>query len=185
MRCFVGIKVSNEYIEAWSNQAKHLSMNLKRSFRLVKPDNLHLTLKFLGEIDDNDALDAFRENLASITSAFAVLDETTQPTLGFLPSTRRARILYHGVSDTDGSIEKLSDMIDSASWKLFGIPRNTRSFLPHITLGRAKNPVNLDPPPEAFSIKFPVDAVTLFESRLKQSGAEYSIIGSFKLGDKT
>jgi RNA 2',3'-cyclic 3'-phosphodiesterase len=147
----------------------------------IRPENLHVTLKFMGEAPP-EKLDAIGDALASVRSAAPV--EVQFRSLGFFPNQKRARVLWAGV-EASANLTPLAAAIDAAVAAV-GFPKETRAFTPHLTLAR------FDPPglPPAWS-RATVENLThdfgtlrtgtfhLIQSKLKRSGAEYTTLRSF------
>ena len=144
--------------------------------RWVPKENLHLTLAFLGRVDD--------QRVGEISSAIAYvvqghvdfsvrLDE-----LGAFPSTRRARVVWAGLDDPTQGIAGLADSVGEAMEGL-GFPREKRAFSPHVTIARLKTPGRVELNELLEPIAFPVERITLFESKLGRPNAVYSEIATF------
>lgn len=144
--------------------------------RWVAPENIHLTLKFLGATPD-DKLDEIEAAVEKAVSGFRKfyfsLDE-----LGAFPSAKRARVIWVGIHHGANELIELSKAIENAMAPLGFEPEN-KAFKPHITLARIKNPKPIEAalskvPAEGFSGRvINVDGVVIFESHLKRTGAEY------------
>ncbi|HMB15580.1 MAG TPA: RNA 2',3'-cyclic phosphodiesterase [Pelovirga sp.] len=142
----------------------------------VKPDNLHLTLKFLGETDDTllSRLAEQIDHLAKQQTAFrADLDG-----FGFFPSSKRPRILYAAIKDPL-PFKQLAQHLDRILEPLGFTPE--QHFHPHITLARIKSHQNL--PALQFLLEdialqnsFSVNAVSLFSSTLHAEGVRYAVL---------
>jgi len=149
--------------------------------RWVRPENLHITLKFIGEVP--------QENLAGIQNALAGV-RSEQPVtldfrgLGFFPKEKHPRVFWAGI-EASPNLKLLAAEIERATEKL-GIPREQRPFSPHLTLAR------FGPPwlPENLRASIQERAARdfgslrtnqfhLIESKLKPSGAEYTTVESF------
>ena len=146
--------------------------------RWVKAENVHLTLKFLGNVDVHivDAISACVREAATGIAPF----QLSAKGIGVFPKIERARVIWAGLS---GQVTVLNELQKSIEIKLAGIgfPREKRKFKGHLTLGRSKgmiDPTNLARAIEeskAFkSETFMVDRVTLFRSDLNPSGAVYT-----------
>lgn len=101
--------------------------------RLVPPANLHIGLRFLGDIDPSIApavVDPLRPLLTSIQQWRVLFDP-----LSAFPSTDRARVLLVGLRDTSGVMETLAKAIENAAREI-GLPASEHPFHPHLTLGR-------------------------------------------------
>ena len=154
----------------------------KTKVRWVRPENLHLTLKFIGHVDE-DKLDSIRAALAEVRSEQPV--ELRFCGLGFFPNDKRPRVLWAGI-DASPNLAPLASEIDMRLEKL-GIPRETREFAPHLTLAR------FDPPGipeklraaarENYTREFGTlrtGEFHLIESKTRPSGAEYTRLSSFR-----
>ena len=148
--------------------------------RWVPEENLHLTLKFLGNVEETGA--------ASMCSALREALEHTAPFpvaargLGVFPDARRPRVLWIGLAAPE--LEPVADRVERALEPL-GIERSPGPFRPHVTVGRWRRPEPRAPSlrealahwqDHAFG-EFRVDEVTLFRSTLRPAGAEYSALG--------
>jgi RNA 2',3'-cyclic 3'-phosphodiesterase len=153
----------------------------KNKARWVRAENLHVTLKFIANVDAGK-LDAIRELLAEVRSEAPA--ELRFRGLGFFPNERRPRVLWAGVEGSP-NLAALAGEIDARLSKP-GIPRETRDFSPHLTLAR------FDPPGISESLRAAVPKnITrefgsvrtgefhLFESKTRPTGAEYTRLSSF------
>ncbi len=149
---------------------------LDPSMRWVKPEGMHLTLKFLGQTREDlvpsiaDALDA----AARRSRPFAI--ELGEP--GGFPNTRRPRVLWAAVR---GDLDALADLRQNVEEMVapLGFPTEDRAFRPHLTLGRAAGDVRIAPERwEAAGLKADpvnrmVTQVALMKSELGPGGARY------------
>ncbi|RJQ54325.1 MAG: RNA 2',3'-cyclic phosphodiesterase [Actinobacteria bacterium] len=185
MRLFIGIGLP----EAIRSRLASLSRSLAPSAphaRWVDEPNLHLTLKFLGETAEESIdrlVDAMRTAAGCVGPFSMRLDR-----LGMFPSARRARVVWLGVSDGARETTSLAKSLDLELAPL-GYRSEARPFHPHITLARLRVPEPLtglaedaseQPPPVDASVS--VTHVTLFESRLRRTGAQYFVVEEVPLG---
>jgi RNA 2',3'-cyclic 3'-phosphodiesterase len=187
VRLFVALEIPPEIRANLASEIKQLraleppSSKQARKMRWVRPENLHVTLKFIGEAAP-EKLNAIHTTLCSVRSAQPV--EVRFKGLGFFPNETRARVLFVPV-EASPNLAILASEVDKHLEKL-GFSRETREFTPHLTLAR------IDPPgipPELQSAvqkdarrEFGVlraGAFHLIESKLKPSGAEYTTLRSF------
>ncbi|HET8923277.1 MAG TPA: RNA 2',3'-cyclic phosphodiesterase [Candidatus Acidoferrum sp.] len=180
MRLFVALEIPSAVRENLAALLKKLR-ELSSQPRWVRPENLHLTLKFIGEVAP-EKLDAIRAALASVRSDSQVT--THFRGLGFFPNEKRPRVFWAG-TDPSPNLKKLAAHIDSVTEKI-GIPREERSFSPHLTLARLQPPglpEKLRPAiRENLAREFgalQTRQFHLIESKLKPSGAEYTTLESF------
>ena len=140
---------------------------------------MHLTLKFLGPIDDGPAA-RVQEVLAGIARRHAPFPLRLEGT-GAFPGERSPRVLWVGVAP-EPALLALQDDIDAAL-EVEGFERERRAFTPHLTIGRVKGPDRVDKTmlelekhrTESFGA-MTVRKVALFESLLRPDGAEYRIV---------
>ncbi len=150
----------------------------------VAPQNLHLTLRFLGELEAA-AVEAVKGRLAAPfdTPAF----ELGLSGLGAFPPAGPPRVIWLAVSGGAKALSGVSREVD-ARLAGAGLPRDERGFHAHLTLGRVKRPVGPRLPDAIASAgaadagRCLVDHVTLFESRLSPSGSTYCVIATSRLG---
>jgi 2'-5' RNA ligase len=156
-----------------------------RGWRWVRPEGIHLTLRFLGEVDeaqDLAARSAWRDAVASVSRFHVRLAGT-----GRFPERGRAHVLWVGIEETEpgGALATLAATLEAAAREL-GWAAETRGFHPHLTLarraraGRADDPTGSVPGAEAAGW---VREVILFRSRLERGGASYTALDSFPLGE--
>lgn len=157
--------------------------SLLEGARWTKPENQHVTLKFLGWVDGPrlDELSAAIEPRGRAHEA-APLRLTE---LGAFPSERRARVLWVGLDDPAGLLVSLATAIDDALSPL-GFERESRAFKPHLTLARLKRPASVSAlvakPLDAGTLPFVVDHLALYRSYLHPQGARYEVLKTYPLG---
>jgi RNA 2',3'-cyclic 3'-phosphodiesterase len=153
----------------------------KNKARWVRAENLHVTLKFIGNVDAGK-VDAIRAELEEVGSDAPVGLEFRR--LGFFPNERRPRVLWAGVEGSP-NLAALAGEID-ARLSQSGIPHETRDFSPHLTVAR------FDPPGISEALRAAAQKnftrefgsvrtgeFHLFESKTRPTGAEYIRLSSF------
>jgi len=144
-----------------------------------KEEKLHVTLKFLGETDD-----AIAEAAAFITGSLArnyAPFEMSTGNLGGFPNLQRPRILYAGLSENPG-LSALQNEIDEGL-EPHGFERETRRFIPHVTIGRVNGRMKTTGPlPIPEKVRFTISEISLVRSVLGKSGSTYSPLRTFTLG---
>ncbi len=150
--------------------------------RWVAPENIHLTLKFLGDINPSDT-----ERIAQAMSQS--VQETSRLHLGakgigVFPTVRKARVLWIGLSGDTHELIQLQNRLDDRLSDL-GYEKESRPFKAHLTLARAKespDPKELVQAMEKFasfaSPDFSAEELILWQSQLKPSGAVYTKLRS-------
>ena len=147
----------------------------------MRPENLHLTLKFIGEVPETEFA-VIRNALAAARSDQPVALEFRG--LGFFPNEKRPRVFWAGI-EASPNLKTLAAEIDRAMEKL-GIPCEQRPFSPHLTLARFEPPELPEKLRSAIEENaarefgsFRTNQYQLIESKLKPSGAEYTTLESF------
>ena len=169
MRLFVAINLPADLREKISTVTQTLA-DTKADVRWVSSDNLHVTLKFLGEVpaDRTDELLSRVVNAAAQVPAFPLEIEG----IGRIPEKGEARVIMSRVISPDQRITKLHRLVDSAAGGM-GLPLDTRVYAPHLTLGRVSSNHGLnrllrllEKHDLDFFGSFTVERVTLYESLL-------------------
>jgi len=156
--------------------------------RWVKPAGIHLTLSFLGDV--------MAERVPELKSQLTWAAGASRPLLlrpaglGAFPNPRVPRTLWLGLQ---GELEPLTSLQGAVAnaMEVLGFPRERRRFSPHLTLGRVREslrPGDFDRVQRVVAECPPFDhlewhatEVSLIQSVLKPSGAEYTVLGRFPL----
>lgn len=181
MRLFVAIELTAEVrasLEALIGELRRKVPGVK----WVRAENLHLTLKFLGETQ-SEQLSEVAKALATIRSAEAVRVDVRGT--GFFPNAKRGRVFWAGVEASE-NLARLAGAVDEAMVAL-GFAREEHAYRPHLTLARAGRvpfPAALAEASEKSSGREFGTMVArkfgLIESRLKPGGAEYTTVQQFQ-----
>ena len=142
---------------------------------------LHLTLKFLGNVADSDV----PQIVLALESVAAALRPFTLSIggLGCFPNARRASVVWRGIDQGFNEISGAAAQVEHA-FELIGFARETRPYTPHITLARLRPPLDARswmPKAERsapFSL-FQVDQLHLIQSELQPDGARYTSLRGF------
>lgn len=144
-------------------------------------DKMHLTLKFLGDTDDEKALE-LQERLASIDFAAFTL---TIKGLGYFPKGKHPKVVWAGL-ERNSSLLKLQRDVEQTCSSM-GFEAEDRPYHPHITLGRVKGASKRDVlsfinEHKQFQIpNVPIEEFVLFESKLDSEGAIHNRLKTYKL----
>ena len=177
MRAFIGIEVTDEVRAALTRVHQDFG-GCSAKVKWVAPANVHLTLKFLDEIDDEMA-----GNVASAMAEAAGAGPITFVVegLGRFPPRGKPRTLWAGVSYGADAVVKMFMKLDGALGPL-GF-ENERRFVPHVTIGRVKSPKGADelmPVIERHAGTVfgtcPAEQMVLFRSTLTPQGAIYDVL---------
>lgn len=134
MRLFISLDFNDEAIDYLSEYAKKIR-KIDRSIRFTQSQNLHITLKFIGEKKSN-ILDDLTKSLDTISFRERVKIEING--YGFFPNHWKPRIFWAAIVKPVDILTGISKEIDSLLFKRMKIPMEKRDFVPHLTLGRLK-----------------------------------------------
>lgn len=174
IRCFIAAEVP----EAVKKSLGEIILTLRKSgadVKWVAPQNIHITLKFLGSIDE-ELIGPIKEALSRKVARYAPFHIRIYD-IGCFPDERRPRVVWVGVEDP-GELQSLYKDID-AEMAGFGFPVETRPFSPHLTIGRVRSNKRVTEMLRLFeefrSVSFDVgiEGISLMKSELKPAGAEY------------
>lgn len=181
MRAFVAIFPPPEIQETLLRAAKNISVD--GNIRWVRRENVHLTLKFLGDIEEG-MLEGVRAALAEVAGRHGPF--YVRPSgLGAFPSGKKARILWAGTHKGSPALSSLAEDVESMLEPL-GFGRERRGYKPHATLGRVRGrPVRLPDSANIQAPKFAVRRLDLIESILGAEGATYRKLESYLLSRNT
>ena len=145
----------------------------EQSVRWVAPENIHLTLRFVGDAAETQ-IAALSQGLEAIAAGYQAFTLTLGKS-GTFPSGRRAKVIWTGLTDERGSLSELQQKVEALVLQLGWEPEE-RVFRPHLTLGRVRQGIRaptgewLEHPPP---MEFEVQEIELVSSLLKPGGAEY------------
>ena len=187
LRTFLAIPLSRPAREKLWDLARSLNAGIERhrgSVKLVKPESMHMTLKFLGDVD--------RALVPEICSEVGKAVEAVQPFsytlsgIGFFGAPSRPRVLFVKASEGAKDLEALAKLVEQACLRL-GFEAEARPFKPHLTLARFKRPPRRPLPAllggtgHDISLVQAVDRVILYKSDLTPKGAFYEELGVMTL----
>jgi 2'-5' RNA ligase len=186
VRLFVAIELPDDLRVRLSEMQRALGCE-SLPVRWVRPEGIHLTLKFLGEVPQ-DSIDAIGSALARAAMHHAPFRLEGRG-IGTFPERGRPRVIWVGLLGDVERIVALARSVEEALAPL-GFPPEARRFSPHLTLGRFRGSPHadwrllLERSSGAPFGSFGVDGFSLFESRLKPEGAEYHALTRFRLGER-
>ncbi|MHB8800255.1 MAG: RNA 2',3'-cyclic phosphodiesterase [Thermoanaerobaculia bacterium] len=178
IRAFVAVPVEDVVVRRRLAGARSLLPEL-RGVRWVAESQLHFTLKFLGDLEEERA-GAARAATAAAARAATGSFRLALEELGVFPPRGSARVVWAGCGAGAAALSTLADAVEEA-FLAAGFPREERPFSPHLTLARVKDPgsgrrlarVLPSVPGEPFGT-VPVDSLVLFRSDLSPAGPDYS-----------
>jgi RNA 2',3'-cyclic 3'-phosphodiesterase len=180
VRLFVALEIPEEIRAAIAAFGRELKP-LDDSWKWTRAENLHVTLKFLGEIPSGK-LESVRQALRGVPGEWPI--EVKFSGLGFFPNERRPRVLWVGMKAPQ-SLPALAAAIDTSLAKV-GLAKEERELTPHLTLARSKAE-RIAPELREVLAKYSTrefgmtnaSAFHLVESKLKSTGPEYTTLESF------
>ena len=188
IRSFIAIELPPDVKKALTRVQDRLKAADEKNVKWVEPENLHLTIQFLGNIETAAIgnITAAIEKAASGTRHF----QLEVGGLGAFPNLHRVQTIWTGLA---GDIDKLARLQKDIGANLtpLGFPPETRPFAPHLTLGRARDFIRPEERASLgrliesmpFNAKFKVDvtAVNLMKSQLTRQGPIYSKLATVTL----
>lgn len=187
LRLFIAVEIPAEIQQKVYKETSNLRRSLESLVRWVPAENLHLTLKFLGDVAPSN-VEFLMQMLRQEAEAVPCFNMQLTG-LGSFPSLKRPRVIYIGIQ-APAALDSLQHGIESASRRL-GYESEERSFSAHLTLGRVKQNANsTDQQKIRRAIESTqvdllgsarVDSVHLFKSELKPSGSVYTRLHSASL----
>ncbi len=170
IRTFIALSLPEEVKAALQSATTDLK---KRGMdaRWVRPQAMHLTLKFIGEMDEAlvPELGAGLERVAGRHEPLALRLNG----MGAFPNLRRARVIWAGLAGDLEPLAGLAAEIDDVCAGV-GIDVEKRPFKPHLTVGRLKRPSMIDLKIDLVETAFTVEKISLFRSELTPHGALYT-----------
>lgn len=188
LRAFIAIELPPEVTQHLLNLVQHLRRQGPPGVRWVRPEGIHLTLKFLGSIEV--------ERVQSIVEALERSAQGQRPFrlhlqgVGAFPRLQAPRVLWVGLGGDVEALHRLQQRVEESLTAL-EFPMEGRPFSPHLTLGRVREPL---PPHDREllatvlgrlsvdgTLAIPAERVSLIRSTLLPSGASYRRIGEAHL----
>ncbi len=183
LRTFIAIDIPDELREVIAGVRKALE-GVARRVAWVRQENIHLTLKFLGEVGEA-RLPVLKEALEGVSEGASPF-ELRSNGLGGFPSLRCPRVIYLGLEECPGLITLKSAIEKALATRDF--PADERPFRGHLTLCRLRSPGAGRAMGEAAGtvvvekkVAFVVNRFVLYKSELTPRGARYSVIRDFTL----
>lgn len=181
VRTFIGIGVS-ETIRANAAALQQALVRSGADVNWVAAANLHVTLVFLGDVDDRELPGICRATAAIAAGEPAFTLRVAG--VGAFPTSRRPRTVWAGVTDGSDALARLHGRLESTLEELVGYRREDRPYTAHLTLGRVKS----EPAGQVLAQELTkhatwdggqtlVTELAVYSSELRRDGPEYSILG--------
>ncbi|HCG76477.1 MAG: RNA 2',3'-cyclic phosphodiesterase [bacterium (Candidatus Ratteibacteria) CG_4_10_14_3_um_filter_41_18] len=185
MRVFISVEIPEGAKEKFTSINNLLRRN-NLPLKLVRIGNLHLTLKFLGEISE--------ERLKEIIKSCQIIGQQFSPFslsfkgIGIFPSIKEPRVIWAGVEEGAEGLKKINRLLEEELEKK-DFPREEREFQGHLTIARVKRPMIRNEALKDLIRKFedyqfcsfPVSYFNVMESQLKKEGPIYTCLKEIKL----
>jgi 2'-5' RNA ligase len=187
LRAFIAVEIPAGIQQKIQQETAHLRKGIHSLVRWVPAQNMHLTLKFLGDVSPN-SVEFIKQMLRTEAENISCFDLHLAG-IGAFPNLKRPRVLYVGIH-APAALDMLARGIESASRKL-GYEPEERPFSAHLTLGRVRQNVNAAEQQqirraiEATQVDLlgtaRVDSVHLYKSDLNPGGSVYTRLYSAPL----
>lgn len=184
LRTFVSVSLEKECSIGLGRILSELAAS-GADFRWVSTDNLHITLKFIGNIGADKVIEIGNVLAASLENQKGF--EICLEGIGGFPKINRPKVIWIGVKEGAARLSELALTVDKALSRM-GIKREHKGFVPHVTLGRMRSPQGLGALVSKIStlewnepLRSRVESVLLMKSTLTPKGAQYSVLRAFPL----
>ncbi len=184
IRAFIAIEIESEI----KNKLSEYLSKLKRTgadLKLVAPENIHLTLKFIGYIE-KEALVALNKIINDVVSGIGPFSISIG-NIGAFPSLKKPRVVFVCVQEKGDNLLRIYEKLDKGVERL-GIKKESRKYVGHITLGRVKSQKNISKLKDALNsgteCYFGLEKVTslsLIQSKLSSTDPIYTRLNNFIL----
>lgn len=184
MRTFIAIEITEEIKTALSAMQKELR-RAQADVTWTKLENIHLTLRFLGEVEEKQ-LEDVKRICAEASAQFAPFTLKLNGA-GVFPNFRQPKVLWAGLAGELEAAGKLQRRLEAELTSL-GFAPEDKPFKPHLTIGRVKSPKNARQVAALTEIQtlpdlpFEVRGIVLMKSELHPAGARYTPLAKFSLG---
>ncbi|MFO8034289.1 MAG: RNA 2',3'-cyclic phosphodiesterase [Candidatus Bipolaricaulota bacterium] len=180
MRLFFCVELPEDVRRLLTERSRELRRKLGTA-KWVTPENMHITLRFLGELGEDTAREI--QDMAAELAKEAEPFQVELETLGAFPRAERARVLWVGPAARHERFARLAHGLEEAV-QAAGLPPERREASPHVTLARFRSPRNvaqvIAPLPEG-PLAVPVEELVLMSSVLGPQGPTYSPVARLPL----
>jgi RNA 2',3'-cyclic 3'-phosphodiesterase len=184
MRTFIAVNLPVEIQQAVGEYIDSIKEYME-GIKWVEPENLHFTIKFLGEVENSD-INKIKDCISNVAREYGEFSIGLSDT-GFFPSDFRPKIVWIGI---DGGEDSLLDLYQDMEqcFEQYGFDREAKTFSPHLTIGRVKKfkdvtvPQNL---PDFKPVEFSVSRLAVMKSTLTPEGPIYEKIFESELNNNS
>lgn len=188
IRTFIGVNIG-EQIRANAVALQQRLTRVDPGVRWATPESMHVTLLFLGEVDEREIVPVCRavESVAGREPPFTLRVSG----VGAFPTPRRPKIVWAGITDGATELQRLYELLEEKLLDMGCYRKEERGYTPHLTLGRVK----AEHGGHVLAAELPkllawdggrttVSEVRVFSSELRREGPEYTVLGRGALKGK-
>ncbi len=182
MRCFIALEFPDEIKEKIYRGIRH-EISSKPELKWVSRENLHLTLKFLGEISEEKAKQVAKALERDFKGKKKI--QVRLGKVGSFADRGTIRVLWIGIDEGEDEIKEFAEIVEKSMKKL-GFPREKREFVPHLTIARSRKRSSKKFRPSDFDIdlkipRFFIKEIVLYKSTLTPEGPIYEKLNVIRL----
>lgn len=182
MRIFVALELPDEFVAGLAQASKEMQRKSLSGINWVKPENLHITLNFIGEMPEHQVPD-FARDLAKL---FAAESAKHLEAKGFeIFPANSPRLIWLKLAGSEMELSKLNRKVLKLAWT-YGVDADPKALKLHVTMGRFK--LAQSPDFERFIMSYPVpqselklDTIRLYQSVLRPEGPIYKVVNEYNL----
>jgi len=185
MRVFLAVDLDAKVKSGIASMIERLKGS-NGALKWVKPENIHVTLYFFGEVTEKDCI-SLQQLLKKALKAIHPFTISVKGVAGF-PSLLRPRVLWVGIDNPTKELETIYSLVSRhLQESTIGISRDTKGYTPHVTVARIKGPFNryilrkLEDYREHTFGCFQVNNVVLYQSILQRQGPLYEPLKIYEL----
>ena len=189
LRLFVAIPIPEPVRDEIIRVQQELQPLVPRNVvRWARPDQFHLTLRFLGDVPA-DGVEDLKKSVGAVCRNARPLSLRAEG-VGFFPNPRSPRVIWVGINDQEGRLGDLQKQIETVAGQFSAEP-GEKNFMGHVTLGRLKNPRPADTrdlAARAQSLEkrlfgeWPAHEIEIIRSELSPAGARHTSLAVIRLG---
>ncbi len=179
LRLFIALELSDQQKKEMHELQQRTKQYLK-GVRWVRPQGMHLTLKFLGDTEESrvEQVQDILKQASEQIDPFAIKYGSS----GVFPGPKKARVLWVGLKDGEEKAKLLANILEEGFCKI-GFKKEKRHYSPHLTIGRLRNPQPeemvkkyLEKESTFLSSSVEAQSVILYQSKISVQGAEYTVL---------
>ena len=185
MRIFLAVDIDRKVKNGIISMIEYFKGS-NRALKWVKPENIHITIYFFGEVAEKDCI-LLQQLLTKALMAIHPFSVSVKGVSGF-PSLARPRVLWVGIDNPTKELETIYSLVGKhLQESTVGISQDTKSYTPHVTIARIKGPFDRDELRKLESYReqefgnFQVNQVLLYQSILQRAGPLYEPVKIYEL----